>query len=89
MFFYKTLVVHENEAALIYRDGHLQETVRAGKYRLWGWHRRTVVFDMEWLGYQNVRPDRPAAISLFAINGNHFNWIGPWQQIQGGWRTPT
>ncbi len=46
MLFYRTLVVYENQKALIYKNGHHMDTVGVGKYRLWGWHRRTAVFDM-------------------------------------------
>ena len=45
-FFYRTLVVYENQQALIYKNGHHVETVGAGKYHLWGWHRHSAVFDM-------------------------------------------
>ncbi|MGI9602922.1 MAG: neocarzinostatin apoprotein domain-containing protein [Acidimicrobiales bacterium] len=46
---------------------------------------QTVPFTVEW--YRGLRADQPAAVSLYAINGRHPDWTGPWQQTQGGWRT--
>lgn len=46
MFFYKTLVVHDYECALLYKDGQFDKQVSAGKYTLWGRHWRVVLFDL-------------------------------------------
>lgn len=46
---------------------------------------RTVVFDVPWSG--GVRAGVRSAITLSAVNGDHFTWTGRAQQTQAGWRT--
>lgn len=46
MLFYKTVVVHEHECALFYRNGRFDKQVGAGRYVLWGNHWRVVAFDI-------------------------------------------
>jgi len=45
---------------------------------------RTITFTIDWS--RPIRPDVRSAVRLFAINGDHFFWNGPWQQTQQAWR---
>ena len=44
--FLRTILVHEHEQALLYKDGVFLRTVGAGVHHLWGLHRSAVKFDM-------------------------------------------
>jgi len=46
---------------------------------------RTVVFEVDWVG--PVAAGQRSAITVQAVNGQHFFWEGPWQRTQQGWRT--
>lgn len=43
---FRTILVHEHEQALLYKNGRYIKTVGAGFHRLWGFHREAVKFDM-------------------------------------------